>query len=174
MKRLKKAVNQSKYQTIVTGIFILVIVISGIGSIFLALDYVGVYHTTNQFAPRIHRVMKEAPDSTTRIISIELPLQNNGSELINIEGYAFIVYLNGQLIAYRETFVQIFIPPGLSTTLWGNFTFTGDDAQPIIDAELSDEWNWIIQYPIRAYIGGWLYVIFQHFTMPWTGVEEVS
>ncbi|MFX1575620.1 MAG: hypothetical protein ACFFCF_00450 [Promethearchaeota archaeon] len=174
MKRIKALLNQKRYQKLVTAIFFLVIVVSGIVSIVLSMEFVGVYDTTNEFAPQISRVLKITPNSTTRIIAIELPLKNNGSKLIRIEGYAFVVYLNDQLIAYRDTFGDIILAPGEETTIWENFTFTGDAIESIVNAELSEQWNWLFQYPMRAYVGAWLYVVFRHFIMPWTGVEEVS
>jgi hypothetical protein len=174
MKRFKKALVRPTYQTVVSIIVLLIFVSSGIGSVFLSLEYVSVYDTANRFNPQVSRVLKAAPDNVTRVISIEIPLQNNGSRLIHIEGYAFLIYLNGQPLAQQETFQNIFIAPGQSDILWGNFTLTGRSAQQIIDAELSDDWNWVIRYPMRVYIGERLYVLYQHFVTFLTGVEEVS
>ncbi len=173
MSRFKKALGQTNYQVIITTIFLLTIVISGIGCGILSVEYVSVYDTANQFNPQVSQVLKEAPDSTTRIISIRVPVQNNGSRLIHIEGYAFFVNLNGEPVALRETFEDIFIAPGQRTNIWGNFTFHDAEAQPILDAEISGEWNWVIRYPMRVYVGGRLYVLYQHFVMPFQGVEEV-
>lgn len=174
MNRLKNSVRQINYRTIVTSVFFVTIIISGIGSLYLSLEYVSVYDTANKFNPQVSRILKAAPNSTTRIISIEVPVQNTGSRLIQIEGYAFFVDLNGETIALRETFEDIFIAPGQQDTLWGNFTYTNSSADPIIDAESSGDWNWYIRYPMRVYVGGRLYVVYQHFIMEFTGVEEVT
>ncbi len=174
MNRFKKSDGKINYQAIVTCIFVITLVISGIGSIFLSLEYVSVYDTANRFNPQVSRILKETPNNTTRIISIEIPLQNNGSRLIHIEGFAFIVDLNGEPLILNETFKDIFLVPGQVYVLWGNFSFTGNDAQPIIDAELSDDWNWIIRYPMRVYVGGRLYVLYQHFIQVFSGIEDVS
>ena len=173
MNRFKKVLSRQEYQKLVTTIFLVAIVVSGTGSVILSLEFVGVYDTANQFSPRIQQVLKFTPNSTTRLISIELPIRNNGSQQIHIEGWAFVVYLNGQLIAYRDTFGDITLVPGQEITIWENFSFTGDAVDIFEDAELSGEWNWVFQYPMRAFVGAWLYVVFRHFIMSWTGVEEV-
>jgi hypothetical protein len=173
MSRFKKVLSRQEYQKLVTTIFLVSIVLAGTGSVILSLEFVGVYDTANQFSPRIHQVLKFTPNSSTRIIAIELPIKNNGSQQIHIEGYAFVVYLNGQLIAYRDTFGDIILAPGEEIILWENFTFTGDAVDLFVNAESSGEWNWVFQYPMRAYVGAWLYVVFRHFIMSWTGVSEV-
>ena len=173
MSRLKKVVSRQEYQKLVTTIFLVAIVVSGTGSILLSLEFVGVYDTANQFAPRINQVLISTPNSSARILAVELPIRNNGSQQIHIEGYAFVVYLNGHLIGYRDTFGDIILAPGDEITIWENFTFTGDTVDLIDDAALSGEWNWVFQYPMRAFVGTWLYVVFRHFIMSWTGVEEV-
>jgi hypothetical protein len=174
MSRFKKALGKTNFQVIVSTIFLLTLVFSGIGSGILALEYVSVYDTANRFNPQVRQILKEAPDSTTRVISIRVPVINNGSRLIHIEGYAFIVTLNGETVALRETFEDIFVAPGQRADVWGNFTFYDTEADPILEAEISGEWNWVIRYPMRVYVGSRLYVLYQHFIMPFQGVEEVS
>ncbi|MFX1319665.1 MAG: hypothetical protein ACFE9D_09335 [Promethearchaeota archaeon] len=174
MSRFKRALGTTKFQVAVTTIFLLTFVISLIGSGILAIEYVSVYDTANKFNPQVSQILKEAPDSTTRIISIRIPVQNNGSRLIHIQGYAFFVNLNGQTIALRETFEDIFIIPGQRADIWGNFTFHDAEAQPILDAEISGEWSWVIRYPMRVYVGERLYVLYQNFVTVFQGVEEVN
>jgi hypothetical protein len=155
-------------------IFILTLVFSGIGSGILAIDYVSVYDTANRFNPQVNRILKEAPNATTRIISVQVPIRNNGSRLLHIEGFAFYITLNGEPIIFRETFQNIFIAPHQTYILWGNFTLTETRIDPILDAEISGEWEWLVRYPMRVYVGGRLYVLYQHFIQEFSGVEEVS
>lgn len=173
MMRVKQAIYKTKYRNVVTAIFFLSIVACGVGSVILSTEYFAVYDTANHFSPRITRFAKSAPSPNTRLLIIELHIDNNGSRLLHVFGYGIIVYLNGHQVAQQDTYNDIFLLPGQEITLIIRLDVTGNYAQQIIDAEQSGEWNWFIRHPMRLYVGGWLYLVMAHLATPWLGIEEV-
>jgi hypothetical protein len=174
LKKFKEAISKPRYQTIVTGIFFLSVIICGIGSVVLSIEYLAVYDTANKFLPQVTRIAKSTISEEARSIVVEIETRNDGSRLLHIWGYRVLIILNDAVIANRDVFRDIFLQPGQVLIIEENFTIIGSFAQRIIDAEQSDEWNWIIQYPMRVYVGGWLYVSYGHFAVSLTGVEEVN
>lgn len=174
LKRFKQAISKPKHQTIITTIFFLSVIVCGIGSVVLSIEYLAVYDTANKFLPQVTRIAKSIISEDSRSVVVEIQTVNNGTRLLHIWGYRVLLELNENVIANRDIFRDIFLQPGQATIIEENFTIIGGFAQHIIDAEQSGEWNWIIQYPMRVYVGGWLYVSYGHFASSWTGIEEVN
>ncbi len=173
MKRVKQAISKPTYQNVVTAIFFLSVIVCGIGSVVLSIEYLAVYDTANRFLPEVTRIAKSILSEDARFLTVEIPVRNDGSRLLHIWAYNVYVELNGEVIANRDVFRDIFLQPGQEELIQQNFTVTDGFAQRIINAEQSGEWNWFIRFPMRVYVGGWLYVAFGHFAMSVTGVEEV-
>ena len=157
----------------VTAIFFLSVIVCGIGSVVLSIEYLAVYDTANKLLPEVTRIAKSTLSEDARSLVVEIQARNDGTRLLHIWGYNVYVELNGQTIANRDVFQDLFLQPGQVLIIEENFTVVGGFAQRIVDAEQSGEWNWFIRYPMRVYIGGWLYVAYGHFAMSVTGVEEV-
>ncbi len=174
MSGVRRITSKSIYKKAFTGIFFLCVIASGIGSIFLSVEYFAVYDTANNFHPRVTGLEKSAPSASERLLIVDLTIANNGTRIVHIFGYGIIILLNSHQVAQRDTYEDIFLQPGQEITLTIRLLTTGFYAQQIIDAEVSGEWNWVIRHPMRLYVGGWLYVVLAYLATPWTGIEEVS
>ncbi len=171
--RLKRAIYKPTYRNIVTAIFFVTTIALGIGSVLLSTEYFAVYDTANQFRAQVTSVEKATPASSERLIIVDIALQNNGSRIIHIWGYAVILELNGEWVSQIDIYQDIFLQPGQGTTIIVRMLITGLYVEPIIDAESSGQWNWFIRYPMRIYVGGWLYIVLAYLGTEYTGVEEV-
>lgn len=175
MKRLKQAIYKPKYRHLVTALFFLSVTACAVGSLILSIEYLAVYDTANHFSPHVTRLAKAAPSVDTRLLIVDLHIDNNGTRIVHIFGYAVIVYLNGHQVAQQDVYNDIYLDPGEDITLTFYLEVSGLYAQRIVDAESSGQWNWLVRHPIRLYIGGgdWLYIVMAHLSTEWLGVEEV-
>ncbi|MFX1510307.1 MAG: hypothetical protein ACFFBR_08400 [Promethearchaeota archaeon] len=172
MMRLKQTLYKPSYRNLVTVVFIVTTIALGIGSIILSVEYFAVYDTANHFRPTITSVEKSTPSASERLITVDILVQNNGTRLVHIWGYTVSLELNGEYISQVDTFQDIFLQPGQETTIVVRILVTGLYVNTIIDAESSGQWNWYIRYPMRIYIGGWLYIAMSYLSTYYTGVIE--
>jgi len=160
-----------RYRKIATTIFIIGVVLSGVGIVILSTDFVQVYNTVNHFIPQITNVEKTDLGGDDRKIVVILNVENSGTKSIFIEEYGLILYLNGIYVTSIIGFPERTLEPSTNETLPITANVTNALVQPILDAEGSGEWNWKIRYPMRLYIS-WLYIVPQYWGT-WEGVEEV-
>lgn len=180
MLRFRSAISKPKYRTVVSGIFLLTVILCGVGSILLSIEYLAVYDTANQFVPHVTRIQKASPSEDSRLLTIDLQISNDGSRLVHIFRYDILIYIqdendpqNYHQVAIREYHDDIFLLPGQETTLRLMFLIEGGYAQHIIDAENADNLTWFILHPMRVWFGGWLNVRMSYLGTPWVGAEEV-
>ncbi len=174
MMRAKRAIYKPTYRNLVTVIFFVITIALGIGSVILSVEYFAVYDTANQFRPQVMSVEKVTPSSAERLIIVDILVQNNGSRLVHIWGYAVNLELNGEWVGQEDVYQDIYLQPGQETTITVRILVTGLYVQPIVEAESSGEWNWFIRYPMRIYVGGWLYIVMAHLSTNYFGVEELD
>ena len=173
MMRAKRAIYKPTYRNIVTIIFFVTTIALGIGSIILSTEYFAVYDTANQFRANVLSVEKATPSSQERLITIDIAVHNNGSRLVHIWGYSVIAELNGEWIGQIDVYQDIFLQPGQGSTITVRLLVTGLYIEPIVEAESSGQWNWVIRYPMRLFVGGWLYIVLAYLATEYIGVEEV-
>jgi LEA14-like dessication related protein len=170
-KQTQSNYSPYRYRKIVTALFAIGIISSGIGIVILASDFVQVYNTINQFAPQISRIEKSDLGDDDRGLVVDINVANPGSRSIFIEEYGFIIYLNEEYIISLIMFPDRTLEPNTNETLTISVDVTNALVQTILDAEISGEWNWEIRYPMRLCIS-WLYIVPQYYGT-WEGVEEV-
>jgi len=173
MMRIKRTIYKPTYRNIVTVLFFVITIALGIGSVILSVEYFAVYDTANQFRPVITSVEKAAPNPNERLLIIDILVQNNGSRLLHIWGYSISLELNGEWVGQEDIYQDIFLQPGQQTTITVRHLVTGLFVEPIIDTESSDQWNWFIRYPMRIYVGGWLYIAMAYLSTYYNGVTEL-
>ncbi|MFX1565390.1 MAG: hypothetical protein ACFFCH_05315 [Promethearchaeota archaeon] len=173
MMRLKQTLYRPSYRNLVTVVFFVTTIALGIGSIILSMEYFAVYDTANQFRPIVTSVEKSTPSANERLIIVDIQVQNNGTRLVHIWGYTVSLELNGEYVSQVDIFQDIFLQPGQQTTIVVRILVTGLFVNTIIDAESSGQWNWYIRYPMRVYIGGWLYIAMAYLSTHYNGITEV-
>jgi len=178
--RIRNAISRPKYRTVITGIFLFTVIACGVGSILLSVEYLAVYDTANKFLPHVTRLQKEAPTPTTRLLTIDLLVSNNGTRIVHIYRYDVLVYIQNpddpetfHQVYIREFHEDIFLQPGQILVLHVMCLVEGGYAQRIIDAEDAGQLNWFILHPMRIFFGEWLNVRMSYLGTPWVGAEEV-
>ena len=173
MMRAKRAIYKPTYRNIISIIFFVTTIALGIGSVILSTEYFAVYDTANRFRATLTSVEKATPSDQERLIIVDIDVQNNGSRLLHIWGYSVVLELNGEWIGQIDIYQDIYLQPGQETTITVRILITGLYIGPIIEAESSGQWNWFIRYPMRIYVGGWLYIVLAYLGTEYIGVEVV-
>jgi hypothetical protein len=180
MLRIRNAISKPKYRNVVTGIFFLSVIVCGVGSILLSIEYLAVYDTANRFLPHVTRLQKSSPTPSTRLLTIDLQVGNNGTRMVHIFRYDILVYIRNPTdpdryhqVYIREFHEDVYLLPGNTTTLRIMCLIEGGYAQRVIDAENAGQLNWFILHPMRVWFGEWLNVRMSYLGTPWIGAEEV-
>ena len=164
--------RKPSYTQVVLGLFIVSIIISAIGSAVMAADYVTVYQTLCGLTVGITRIAKTGTGEDQRNITIYLFLFNNGSRPIYLYQYGIHLELNGKFVAdQQEFFPDLWVHPGENRSLTVMFVVTSSFVNPILEAEESGHWRWMVLFSMRIWIV-WLYLVPQ-FYIEWLECEEV-
>jgi len=139
----------------------------------MAADYVTVYQTVCNFSPYITRITRSGTGEDQRNITIYMNLANSGSRPIYIYQYGIHLELNGNFVAdQQEFFPDLWLQPGDNITITITLVVVSSFVQPILEAEESGQWEWLILFSMRIWIV-WLYLI-PHFYIMWWDCEEVA
>jgi len=171
MSGLRALRRKAHYGHVVIAFFIAAVIVSAAGSLVLSVEYFTVFDTAGRFTPSVFALTKQNVTEDSRLISVHLRLLNTGSRPVFIFEYGVLLTLNGQFVAQRDAYPALTIEPDSNQTLVVQFTVTGGYAQVIIQAELSEQWDWDIRYPMRFTVG-WLSVTASHFRQAWSGIQE--
>jgi len=180
MYRIRNAISRPKYRNVITGIFLVTVIACGVGSVFLSVEYLAVYDTANRFTTGVTQLQKESPTPSTRLLTINLAVSNNGTRLVHVYRYDILIYIQNpdnpetyHQIYIREFHEDLYLQPGQVTVLQFLCLIEGGYAQRIIDAEVAGELNWFILHPMRILFGEWLNVRLSYLGTPWVGAIEV-
>jgi LEA14-like dessication related protein len=172
MKRLRALVRKPRYRHLAIAFFVASVILCSFGSASLSVEYSAVFDTFGRFGPYVVALTKGIVSEDSRLITVYLKVPNSGTRPIYLYEYGVYLYLNDHAVAQRDIFPNLTLQPGSNDTLLVQFTVTTGYVQYIIDAEQTDQWNWIIRFPMRLYVG-WLTIRASQLGQTWSGIEEV-